>query len=113
MTRDERLAQKEANDKKRLEDTRKKLAGTQAQRREIHRKDVNKRRYRVGAIADDAGLLAWSDADLSAVFAVLARLTDVAHPAAVLEGLLADGCSTPGRSVNGFACQDGSVSATH
>ena len=52
--------------------------------REVVRKEDNKRRYHVGALAHEAGLFAWSNADLKAVFAVLATLGDLRNPAAVL-----------------------------
>ena len=90
MTRAERLAAKEAADKQKLEDSRKALALTQAALREATRKATNKRRYQVGAMADDAGLLAWSNAELGRVFAALARFTAIEHPGAVLETLLGD-----------------------
>jgi hypothetical protein len=56
--------------------------------REETRKADNRRRYHVGALAHEAGLFAWSNADIQAVFAVLARLSQVPNPAAVIEGLL-------------------------
>jgi hypothetical protein len=56
--------------------------------REETRKMTNKRRYYVGALADDAGLFAWSNSEIAAVFAVLARLRNALAPAALLDGLL-------------------------
>lgn len=56
--------------------------------REATRKADNKRRYHWGALAQEAGLFGWSNADWKAVCAVLARLKDAPNPAAVLEGLL-------------------------
>jgi hypothetical protein len=56
--------------------------------RDETRKATYKRRYYVGALADDAGLFAWSNTDFRAVFAVLARLSNVPAPAALLDGLL-------------------------
>ena len=65
--------------------------------REETRKATYKRRYHVGALADEAGLFAWSNADLAAVFAVLAGMKDITNPAAVLEGLLVEnGVDIPG-----------------
>ena len=57
--------------------------------REVVRKDTNKRRYHVGALADEAGLFQWSNADFQAVFAVLARL-EVPNPGGLLEGVLSE-----------------------
>jgi hypothetical protein len=51
---------------------------------------LNKRRYRVGALADEAELFTWDDATLSALFHLLAALKDSPHPVAVLEGLLGE-----------------------
>lgn len=56
--------------------------------REETRKATNKRRYHVGAVFDEAGLFAWSNAELVAVAAVLSRFAGVPNPATVLEGLL-------------------------
>jgi hypothetical protein len=90
MTKAERLAAKIARDKETLEKQRLALAQNEAALREETRKVTNKRRYEVGALADDAGLLAWSNADLAAVFTLLRPFVDTPHPAAVLEGLLSD-----------------------
>jgi hypothetical protein len=67
---------------------RKAVALAEAAQREAARKDLHKRRYHVGALAHEAGLFVWSNADLAGVFAVLAKLRDVPNPGAVLEGIL-------------------------
>jgi hypothetical protein len=103
MTRAERLAQKEANDKKKLADSRKKLAETQAELREETRKTVHKRRYRVGALAQEAGLFVLDDTTLAGLFALLARLPQVPNPVAVLEALLCDSVSPALVAVDGRA----------
>jgi hypothetical protein len=88
ITRAERVAQAEA----RLRDPKatlaKGLARAQAVQRSEEKKARDKRRYLVGQMADEAGLFAWSDADLHAVLTSLATLRDVPHPGAVLAGLL-------------------------
>ena len=55
MTKAERLATKEAADRQKLDESRKALARTQALMREEARKSTDKRRYYVGALADEAG----------------------------------------------------------
>jgi hypothetical protein len=57
------------------------------------RKERNARRYVVGTLADEAGLLAWANSDLVWLFTALARVADCQHPAAFLEGLLE--CAAP------------------
>jgi hypothetical protein len=104
MTRAERLAQTEERAKARLEAGRKRLAQVQAQRALQDRKIRNKRRYQVGAMADDAGLLALSDADLAGLFALLAPLTQVPYPVGMLESLLCDTERPALESVDGRAC---------
>jgi hypothetical protein len=88
MTRAERLAQTEARAQAKLDADHKRLAQVQAQRREEERKARNKRRFAVGAMADDAGLLALSDVDLVGLFALLTPLTQMPNLVAVLESLL-------------------------
>ena len=71
MTKAERFAAKIERDKEAL-------AQRQATSpRDVTRQATNKRRYQVGALADDAGLLAWSNADLAGLFTALATLKDV------------------------------------
>jgi hypothetical protein len=112
MTKAERLAAKEAADQQKLDDSRKALARTQALRREETRKATDKRRYAVGALADEAGLLAWSNADLRAVFTLLARLADAGQPVAVLEECLREPTLGVGAE-NGVAESATRVSAPH
>ena len=83
-----KLAEKEQAAKDTVAEQRKAVALAEAAQREVVRKDLHKRRYHVGALAHEAGLFVWSNADLAGVFAVLARLQNVPHPVAVLEGLL-------------------------
>ncbi len=88
MTRTERVVEQVRKAKEKLEAQRKALAQAEAAQREVARKDVNKRRYLVGALAHEAGLFRWSNPELAALFQVLARLEHVHNPGAVLEGLL-------------------------
>jgi hypothetical protein len=106
MTKTERLAVQ-------IQRNKQALAQRQARLREVTRQATNKRRYQVGALADDAGLLAWSNADLAGLFTALATLKDVPNPVAVLEAILGDsqrctvGCET------GVAETPSRVSAAH
>lgn len=99
MTKLERAAEKARKEKEKLQEIERLAKETRAAQREAiqyaeaavreeTRKATNKRRYQVGAMAEEAGLFAWSAADFGAVFQLLARLKDCPHPAAVLEGLL-------------------------
>jgi hypothetical protein len=111
MTRAERLVRTEEQARSKLEAQRKRLAHVQAQRVQQERKLRDKHRYRVGALADEVGLLALSDADLAGLFALLAPLTQVPNPVAVLEALLAAPGCLDTVSVDGTATPCGSVSA--
>jgi hypothetical protein len=83
-----KLAEKEQAAKDAVAEQRKAVAQAEAAQREAARKDLHKRRYHVGALAHEAGLFVWSNADLAAFFAALARLQNVPNPVAVLEGVL-------------------------
>jgi hypothetical protein len=88
----ERLAEQEREAKEQRANQRKAIAQAEAAQREETRKADNKRRYHVGALAQEAGLFVWSNSDLKAVFAVLGRLGDTPNPAAFLEGFLETYC---------------------
>jgi hypothetical protein len=103
MTRAERLAQQEARATARLAEDRKQLARVQAARKAAEQQARRSRWLAVGQLADQAGLLAWDDATLAAVFQTLARLGDCPHPAAVLDGLLDPQLTGPLVSGNGYA----------
>jgi hypothetical protein len=103
MTRVERLAQQEARAKEKLREDRQKHAQVQSKRREEEKRQRTKRYFLVGKMADDAGLLGLSNADLTGLFAVLARLVDTPNPVATLESLLCDVDGSPGTSVDGCA----------
>jgi len=90
MTRAERAALREQRLKDHLDAKNRELAQVQAQKRAAERTARNKRRFQVGLLADKAGLLVWEDATLARLFQVLSPLTQMPHPEAVLESLLAD-----------------------
>jgi hypothetical protein len=90
MTREERAALREQHLKEELEAKGRELAQVQAQNRAAERAKRDKRRQRVGTLADAAGLFVWEDTTLVGLFHALALLKDTPDPVAVLEGLLAD-----------------------
>jgi hypothetical protein len=88
MTRSERAALQEARLRAQRDALDKPIARAQAIQREDARKQRDRRRYLVGRLCDEAGLLTWSDAELRAVIEALASLRDTPHPAEVLVGLV-------------------------
>ena len=111
MTKAERLAAKIARDKETLEKQRLALAQNEAALREETRKVTNKRRYEVGALADEAGLLAWSNAEIATLFARVVTLR--AQSADLLATLLAEPVTSAKATGNGVAESATRVSATH
>jgi hypothetical protein len=111
MTKAERLAAKIARDKETLEKQRLALAQNEAALREETRKVTNKRRYEVGALADEAGLLAWSNAEIATLFARLVTLR--AQSADLLATLLAEPVTSAKATGNGVAETPSRVSAAH
>ena len=90
MTRAERLAEQVRKATEKLAAQRQTVAQRKAVQKAALRQDVNRRRYRVGALADEAGLFVLDDATLAGLFALLGPLTQVPNPVAVLESLLGD-----------------------
>ena len=103
MTRAERAAVREQRLKDHLAATRRELAQVEAQHRAAVRAERNKRRFHVGLLADQAGLLVWEDATLARLFTLLSPLTQMPHPEAVLEALLADPARPAREVVDGMA----------
>jgi hypothetical protein len=100
MTREERAAQQAQRLETMLTRTGQKLMQLKARQREDARAKRDRRRQRVGTLADHAGLLTWDDTTLAGLFQILATLRETHDPVAVLEGLLTDPVSpqTPGPS---------------
>jgi hypothetical protein len=90
MTRDERAALRAQRLKDELDAKKRQLAQVEAQQRAAARAGRAKRRQRVGALADEAGLCVWEDTTLTGLFQALARLQATPDPVAVLESLLSD-----------------------
>ena len=101
MNRSERAANQEARLRAQRAALTKAMAKTQAIQRAEERKQRDKRRYLVGKLLDEAGLLAWSDADLQAVAQALSRLVEVPNPGALVEGLLDEATLAGDASLDG------------
>jgi len=103
MTRAERAALRAQRLKEELEAKSRQLAQLQAQQRAAERAERHKRRFHVGLLAEQAGLLVWEDATLARLFTLLSPLTQMPHPEAVLEALLADPERPAREAVDGMA----------
>jgi hypothetical protein len=93
LTRDvtEKLKAQQAKDAQYLEGARRRLRRTTQKIRALEEEARHARQAQVGKLADEAGLLLWSDADLAGIFAAVALLAACPNPVAVLEGLLCNG----------------------
>ena len=90
MTRDERAAKRAQRLKDDIAAKGQELAQVEAQQRADARAKRDRRRQRVGTLAEAAGLLIWDDTTLAGLFQILATLRETPDPVAVLERLLAD-----------------------
>ena len=90
MTREERAAKRAQRLKEDIAAKGQELAQVEAQQRADARAKRDRRRQRVGTLADAAGLLVWDDTTLTGLFQILATLRETPDPVAVLESLLAD-----------------------
>ena len=90
MTRDERAAKRVQRLKADIAAKGQELAQVNAQQRAEARAKRDRRRQRVGTLADAAGLLLWDDTTLAGLFQILATFRETPDPVAVLESLLAD-----------------------
>jgi hypothetical protein len=112
MTKAERLAAKIQQSKETIEKQRKALAESEAALREETRQATNKRRYQVGALAEEAGLFVWTNTELVDAFTALARGRERERQLAITEAILSD----PQRFTegsNGVAESATRVSAAH
>src|SRR2546426_10575766 len=99
-TRQQRLTEAEQRTRDKIDASKRTLLAIQAAQRALEKKARDRRRYQVGQLADDAGLLALDDAVLRPLFAVLHAMAGVPDPVAVLEAILQDVGGAPGRSVD-------------
>jgi hypothetical protein len=90
MTRDERAAKRAQRLKDDIAAKGQELAQVEAQQRADARAKRDRRRQRVGTLAEAAGLFIWDETTLAGLFQILATLRETPDPVAVLESLLAD-----------------------
>jgi hypothetical protein len=90
MTRAERAAKRAERLKEDIATKSQELAQVEAQQRADARAKRDRRRQRVGTLADHAGLLIWDETTLAGLFQILATFRETPDPVAVLESLLAD-----------------------
>jgi hypothetical protein len=90
MTRNERAAKRAQRLKEDIVAKSQELAQVEAQQRADARAKRDRRRQRVGTLADHAGLLIWDETTLAGLFQILATLRETPDPVVVLESLLAD-----------------------
>jgi hypothetical protein len=90
MTREERAAKRAQRLKEDIAAKGQELAQVEAQQRADARAKRDRRRQRVGTLAEAAGLLLWDDTTLAGLFQILATFRETPDPVAVLESLLAD-----------------------
>jgi hypothetical protein len=90
MTREERTAKRAQQLKEDIATKNQELAQVEAQQRADARAKRDKRRQRVGTLAEAAGLLIWDETTLAGLFQILATLRETPDPVAVLESLLTD-----------------------
>jgi hypothetical protein len=90
MTRDERAARRAQRLKDDIATKSQALAQVEAQQRADARAKRDRRRQRVGTLAEAAGLLSWDETTLAGLFQILATFRETPDPVAVLERLLAD-----------------------
>jgi len=114
MTRDERAARRAQRLKDDIAAKGQELAQVEAQQRADARAKRDRRRQRVGTLAEAAGLLIWDETTLAGLFQILATLRETPDPVAVLASLLTDPGPLDAGAVNGVAhpIRDG-VSAVH
>ena len=90
MTREERAAKRAQRLKEDIAAKGQELAQVEAQQRADARAKRDRRRQRVGTLAEAAGLLIWDDTTLAGLFQILATLRETPDPVAVLEALVGD-----------------------
>ena len=95
MTRAERRAERERKLKARIDADQKEYAKLQANNRAQARAERDKRRYKTGAVMDEAGLFVWDDMTLAGIVQILSKLLGSHDPVAVLESLVADQQGVP------------------
>ena len=90
MTRDERAARRAQRLKDAIAAKGQELAQVEAQQRADARAKRDRRRQRVGTLAEAAGLLIWDDTTLAGLFQILATFRETPDPVAVLDALVGE-----------------------
>jgi len=90
MTRDERAAKRAQRLKDDIAAKGQELAQVEAQQRADARAKRDRRRQRVGTLAEAAGLLIWDDTTLAGLSQILATFRETPDPVAVLDALVGD-----------------------
>ena len=90
MTRDERAAKRAQRLKDDIAAKGQELAQVEAQQRADARAKRDRRRQRVGTLAEAAGLLIWDDTTLAGLFQILATFRETPDPVAVLDALVGE-----------------------
>ena len=103
MTREERTAKRAQRLKEDIAAKGQELAQVEAQQRADARAKRDRRRQRVGTLAEAAGLLVWDDTTLAGLFQILATFRETPDPVAVLASLLTDPGPLDAGSVDGMA----------
>ena len=103
MTREERAAKRAQRLKEDIAAKGQELAQVEAQQRADARAKRDRRRQRVGTLAEAAGLLLWDDTTLAGLFQILATFRETPDPVAVLDALVGD----PSLALTGTAAPAG------
>ena len=90
MTREERAAKRAQRLKDDIATKSQELAQVETQQRADARAKRDRRRQRVGTLAEAAGLLIWDDTTLAGLFQILATLRETPDPVAVLDALVGE-----------------------
>jgi hypothetical protein len=102
-SRQQQLDRAEEAARAKIDEQRRKLASIASAQRTEAKKARDRRRYQVGTLADDAGLLAFDDAFLKELLALLSQVVQQADPHATVAACLRTIAGMPDRSVDGFA----------
>jgi len=89
--------------KEKIAAEKRKLATIASAQRAEQRKVRDQRRYQVGTLCDEAGLVALDDALLKELLALLGQVVQQADPHATVAACLRTIASMPGRSLDGSA----------
>ena len=102
-SRQQQLAHATEATQQKIAAEKRKLASLQSAQRQEQRKAREKRRYQVGLLVEEAGLLDCDDAFLQELLALLSQVVQQADPSATAAACLRTIAGMPGRSVDGFA----------